>query len=114
MRHFPSYVSLLSVQWRNLYGQNSEDHGVNTYNRHIAWLKEVIPEDLLFFVDVKDGWEPLCKALGKEIPKYVPFPKINDSDAIQETSKYHILRGLLRWAGIIGALSIMASAYMYS
>ncbi|KAJ5082353.1 NAD dependent epimerase/dehydratase [Penicillium argentinense] len=33
MRHFPSYISLLSVQWRNLYGQNSEDHGVNTYKR---------------------------------------------------------------------------------
>lgn len=114
MRHFPAYADLLSVQWEKLYFTNPHEHGVDTYNRHIAWLKENVPEDRLFFVNVKDGWEPLCKALGKKVPKDIPFPKFNDSQAIEETAKYHVQRGLVRWAGIIGALSILVGAYVYN
>ncbi|OQE25116.1 hypothetical protein PENSTE_c006G01161 [Penicillium steckii] len=111
MRHFPAYVDQLSIQWKKLYNDGPQDHGVATYNRHIAWLKKNVPEDRLFFVDVKDGWGPVCKALGKEPPKDVPFPRFNDSEAIQETSKYHIQRGLIRWAAIIVTISVPGLAY---
>lgn len=32
--------------------------------------------------DVKQGWEPLCKFLGKPIPD-VPFPNLNDTAQMQ-------------------------------
>lgn len=114
MRLFPEYASHLSVQWEKLYITKAHEVGVDTYNRHIAWLKKNVPEDRLFFVDVKDGWEPLCAILGKEPPKDMPFPRFNDSAAIEETAKYHIQRGLVRWAGIIGTLSVLIGAYSYS
>lgn len=114
MRHFPEYASHLSVQWEKLYVTKAHEVGVDTYNRHIAYLKENVPSDRLFFVNVKDGWEPLCSALGKETPKDIPFPRFNDSEAIEETAKYHVQRGLVRWAGIIGAFSILVGAYVYT
>jgi hypothetical protein len=69
-------------------------------------LKEVVPEDRLVFYNVKDGWEPLCKALGKEVPKDKPFPRINDGAAIDQTARYHIWRGLTRWAAILGVVGV--------
>ncbi|KAE8366535.1 P-loop containing nucleoside triphosphate hydrolase protein [Aspergillus caelatus] len=94
MRHFVTYISLLD----NAY----------IYQRHIEWLKEVVPADRLVFFRVKDGWGPLCQALGKEVPKNIPFPRINDSKAIDRVAAYHIKRGLARWAvvfTVVGALS---------
>ena len=36
----------------------------------------MVPEDRLLEWRVGDGWEPLCKFLGKEIPDE-PFPHVN-------------------------------------
>ncbi|KAJ5786611.1 uncharacterized protein N7503_011823 [Penicillium pulvis] len=94
MRHFIDYLTLLSVQWKRLYDEDVPTR--KTYYRHIEWLKEVVPEHRLVFYDVRDGWEPLCKALGKEVPKDIPFPHINDGEAIEKIAKLHIRRGLTR------------------
>lgn len=104
MRHFVKYISLLEKQWIKLYG--TTDAARTIYYQHIAWLKEVVPEDRLVFFDVKDGWEPLCKALGKEVPKDRPFPQINDGAAIDQTARYHIQRGLTRWAAILAVIAV--------
>lgn len=66
-------------------------------------LKEVVPADRLIFLEVKDGWEPLCKALGKEIPD-VAFPRINDSEAIDKFAAKTATRGLIRWSIILAAI----------
>ncbi|OOF93550.1 hypothetical protein ASPCADRAFT_508666 [Aspergillus carbonarius ITEM 5010] len=109
MRHFVDYISQTSMQWQKAYGTHLRPGPA--YHKHIAWLKEVVPEDRLVFVDVKDGWEPLCKALGKEVPKDIPFPRINDSEAINRTARYHIRRGLMRWAAIFVAAGVASAAY---
>lgn len=111
MRHFPDYGLLLGCQWEKMYAIDAGSHGRLTYARHIEWLKETVPEDRLVFFDVKDGWEPLCKALGKQVPKDVPFPRINDSEAIQRTAEYHIRRGIRRWAAIFGALAVLGLGF---
>ncbi|KAJ5167272.1 NAD dependent epimerase/dehydratase [Penicillium canariense] len=106
LRYFIPYLHLLAAQWEKLYSEAIPTR--QSYHRHIAWLKEVVPEDRLVFFEVKDGWEPLCKALGRDIPKDQPFPHINDSDAIAAISKMHIQRGLTRWAAIlaVGAAAV--------
>ncbi|KAJ5089297.1 NAD dependent epimerase/dehydratase [Penicillium argentinense] len=111
MRHFIGYITLLRDQWVKIYGEAIPTR--QTYLRHVSWLKEVVPEDRLVFFDVRDGWEPLCKALGKEIPKDQPFPHVNDGDAIPEVANYHIRRGLARWAVIV-ALGAAIVAYVVS
>jgi hypothetical protein len=69
-----------------------------------------VPADQLVFLDVKDGWVPLCEALDLPVPKDVPFPRINDSEAIEELSKKCLCRGLVRWATILGTVGAAVAA----
>ncbi|KAJ5358463.1 uncharacterized protein N7496_010876 [Penicillium cataractarum] len=112
MRHFVGYTDLLAIQWKRLYGPDAGSHGRETYAKHIAWLKETVPEDRLVLFDVKDGWEPLCKALGKEVPKDIPFPRINDSEEINRTAQYHIQQGLKRWGVILAGVAVAVGVYV--
>lgn len=43
------------------------------YERHAEYVKRVVPEGQLHYFDVKEGWGPLCKILGVEVPD-MPFP----------------------------------------
>lgn len=45
MRHFVGYTDLFAVQWESLYGVQAAGHSRETYARHVAWLREVVPED---------------------------------------------------------------------
>ncbi|KAM3424271.1 hypothetical protein BST61_g11189 [Cercospora zeina] len=67
------------------------------WEKHIEQLQQTVPKNQLFFFDVKDGWEPLCKALDKPMPD-VPFPKLNDAKDLERVFKKLAARGLTRWA----------------
>lgn len=108
MRHFVSYINVLADMWCERYGERVPLTRLS-YERHIAWLKRIVPPDRLFFFDVKDGWEPLCRALGKDIPKDISFPRINDGKAIEAAAKKHVRDGLVRWAGILSVLAIIVA-----
>lgn len=104
MRFFVDYINGLRVQYIHLYGE-SEPLSEDVYHKHVAWLERTVPADRLVFFDVRDGWEPLCKALGKDVPD-VPFPKINDSEAIDRLAAKMVGRGLMRWAVILGTTAV--------
>ncbi|KAJ5682729.1 NAD dependent epimerase/dehydratase [Penicillium macrosclerotiorum] len=110
LTHFIPYLYLLAAQYERLYEEKIPTR--ETYHRHIAWLQKVVPEDRLLLFDVKEGWEPLCKALGKDIPEDQPFPHVNDSDAMLEISRIHVRRGLTHWAVIlaVGAAAVAWTA----
>ncbi|CAI7566441.1 unnamed protein product [Penicillium discolor] len=71
-------------------------------------MRHFIP---LVFFDVKDGWGPLCEALGVEAPVGVPFPRINDSEAIERSVNHHLRRGLTHWACIFGVIGVGVAAF---
>ena len=54
------------------------------YREHNERVKVVIPEERLLVFNVKQGWKPLCKFLGCEIPEE-DFPWLNagKSDSLQ-------------------------------
>ena len=55
--------------------------GFEAWNRFVI---ETVPEDRLLVFNVKEGWEPLCRFLGKEVPpEDHPFPHINDRFVVQ-------------------------------
>jgi hypothetical protein len=106
MRHFPDYINKLREQWMTLYGDaGHEPLTVETYERHITWLKKVVPKEKLVFFDVKEGWGPLCKTLGKPVPEGLEFPRINDGEAIERLAKTKITQGLVRWLVISATIS---------
>ncbi|CAG5079285.1 Oidioi.mRNA.OKI2018_I69.PAR.g9216.t1.cds [Oikopleura dioica] len=44
------------------------------YEAQIRRVKKVVPEDRLLVWNIKEGWEPLCKFLGKPVPDF-PIPE---------------------------------------
>ncbi|KAL3474607.1 hypothetical protein BJX99DRAFT_260204 [Aspergillus californicus] len=50
---------------------------------------------------VQQGWEPLCRFLGKDVPSGVDFPKVNEGGFI---TRYHYL---VFWARVLAVLRIV-------
>lgn len=51
------------------------------YVDHYANVRAVVPKENLLEFKSEDGWEPLCKFLGKPVPEG-PYPHINDAKAL--------------------------------
>lgn len=63
-------------------------------------MKRVVPAERLHWVDMSDGWAPLSEVLGKPAPKE-PFPRANDSQAVEKTALYVRQRTLKVWLAIV-------------
>ncbi|KAK0937714.1 hypothetical protein LTR29_010715 [Friedmanniomyces endolithicus] len=70
-------------------------NAVPTYLAHNEHVKRVTPADRLLLFDLADGWEPLCKFLGKPIPD-APFPRVNETLVVQEKIKAYIAESFAR------------------
>lgn len=108
MRLLPRYMdALMAGRWREMYHLSEEEKrapGPVVWRRHVENLRRAVPEDRLLFYDVKEGWGPLCKALGREVPKDVPFPEVNYDDGINEFAQREVMRAIGRWLAILGLL----------
>lgn len=85
-------------------GKPTKHVGTQLWDRHIEYLREVVPPEKLVFFDVRDGWEPLCKALGCEVPKGIDFPQINERAGMESFAREQVRQGLIRWIMIIGTV----------
>lgn len=56
------------------------------YVAHCNHVKKVVPAERLLEFNVKEGWEPLCQFLSKDIP-CVPFPNVNESKELKLAGK---------------------------
>jgi len=72
--------------WENMFhGKFATDPEVakKVYQEHYDQVLATIPKDRLLVWKVQDGWEPLCKFLGKDVPNE-PFPHANRREVIIE------------------------------
>jgi hypothetical protein len=70
---------------------------IGLWNRRI---KENVPKERLLVMRLGDGWEPLCKFLGKPVPDE-PFPWANDG-ATADKIAARVMAGLvMRWLVIL-------------
>lgn len=53
------------------------------FNQHIENVKAHVPADKLLIYDVRDGWGPLCKFLGKPEPTE-ELPHLNKKENFKE------------------------------
>jgi hypothetical protein len=56
--------------------------------------------DLLVF-NIKEGWAPLCKFLGVDIPSDVPFPHVNDTESTKHAVTLAKRMGWCAWAFLV-------------
>ena len=59
-------------------------HAIAVFNAYEAEVKARVPADRLLVFRATDGWEPLCRFLGKPIPA-TPYPRTNDRREFFET-----------------------------
>ena len=80
--------------WMDSHGQaEMQEKARQAYRDHYALVRHVTPKGRLLEYKLTDGWGPLCEFLGKPVPD-VPFPRVNDSEALQELLAIIIKRGL--------------------
>ena len=53
------------------------------YHEHYRRIRQAAPKEKLLEYRMGDGWEPLCKFLGKNMPEGVPFPRKNEAAALR-------------------------------
>lgn len=51
---------------------------IGAFNAHNEAVQRFVPPERLLVFRVTEGWDPLCKFLGREVPKGVPFPHLNE------------------------------------
>jgi len=56
----------------------SREKTIAAYRAHVEEVRAQVPPDRLLVYDVAEGWEPLCRFLGRPVPEGVDFPRLND------------------------------------
>jgi len=103
-----------SGYWRNqvynfvmgrFYHGDFEKHGKWVYQEHMDKVRGFVPKHNLLEWQVKDGWEPLCEFLGKEMPDE-EFPSGNPPDTfLQRIAAANVERNRRAWANLITTVS---------
>ena len=68
-----------AVGWGTDPRLRDRDWMLDRYHRHNDEVQATIPAERLLVYNVADGWEPLCRFLGRPIPD-TPFPRVNSTD----------------------------------
>lgn len=77
----PIAQMIAAVIWQGTFQGNFRDkcHAISVYERHVAEVRTRVPADRLLVFEVRQGWEPLCRFLGVEVPEDLPFPRVNST-----------------------------------
>ncbi|MFL6179710.1 MAG: sulfotransferase family protein [Actinomycetes bacterium] len=75
----------LTPNWRD------RDAAMAAYDAHNASVRAEVPSDRLIDWRPRDGWEPICSALGIPVPA-LPFPHANTSDDFQKSADERLNR----------------------
>ena len=72
--------------WEQTFGGDFEDrqHAIEVFEQHNEEVKKQVPPARLLVYEVREGWEPLCEFLGVEVPKDMPFPRLNDTESFNQ------------------------------
>lgn len=83
------------------------DHATRVFEEHNADVVKHVPAERLLVHEAKDGWEPLCRFLGKPVPE-VPYPHSNEAAVIKRVVKVmRVLRYLPHTLGAFGAAMLI-------
>jgi hypothetical protein len=69
-----------------------KEHCLHVFEQHYERVRRIVPAERLLVYRVQEGWEPLCRFLGAEVPDE-PFPWVNVGDSL-----LHNIRTAMRLA----------------
>ena len=80
------------------------------YTEWVSKIIETVPREKLLVYNVKEGWDPLCKFLGVNVPDH-PFPRKNNSQEMVATNQKMTINTAMRRIGkIIAYFLVIAGA----
>jgi hypothetical protein len=53
------------------------EHATEVYRAHLEAVVQAVPAERLLVLEAGQGWEPLCRFLGRPVPD-APYPQLND------------------------------------
>ncbi|KAJ1333239.1 Sulfotransferase domain-containing protein [Microdochium nivale] len=77
--------------------------GPHVLANYYEYVRAATPKGQLLEMELRDGWEPLCEFLGVPVPNQ-PFPRANDTAAMEKTAKSVMVRVTQVWVGIFAML----------
>jgi len=76
----PEWTAMIKEMFRRFAGDTvDEASAVAAYERHNAHVRTTAPPDRLLEWHPGDGWEPICRALGVDVPDE-SFPHVNTTE----------------------------------
>lgn len=85
------------------------------YDRHHRLVRQLVPKDRLCEYRLGDGWEPLCRFLGKDVPE-LDFPHENDRMEVEYGWYYlriWIFKAALRKVSLYALAGAATSALLF-
>ncbi|KAL8891333.1 MAG: hypothetical protein Q9215_001656, partial [Flavoplaca cf. flavocitrina] len=67
--HNASWSNMFYRMWAIFSRGDFAKHGKAAFEDHYAHVREVVPKERLLEYRVQEGWEPLCRFLGTEVPE---------------------------------------------
>ncbi|ETO10164.1 hypothetical protein RFI_27213 [Reticulomyxa filosa] len=101
-RWFPRLIntnfvdSIYAIHWNGTFEgrYKDKDFAIQKYWERIEEVKKKVPKEDLLIYNVKEGWEPLCRFLHKEIPtdpqtgSVIPFPVSNSTQEFETKIRF--------------------------
>ncbi|KAK8074219.1 hypothetical protein PG994_005118 [Apiospora phragmitis] len=109
-RWIPAMIHHFSLSTRELLGLKpgeSDPHrgGPRLIGIHNQSVRDQVPREQLLEMDLKEGWEPLAKFLGRPVPD-APFPRANDKEAVEKVAKEVLAKCMLAWLTIFSGAGV--------
>jgi hypothetical protein len=81
-----SFLPGRSIAEMSLQNPENRAEVARRFDEHTEWVKSVVPADRLIIFHPRDGWAPLCTALGVPAPAE-PFPRVNSSSDFNKVNR---------------------------
>lgn len=112
-RLVPSFGRMMRMAhrliWAGTFGGRftDEEYAKRVFLEHDREVRRTVPPERLLVYDVKEGWGPLCKFLGVEVPDE-PFPHLNDAATFRRLLWLQRAYAVLLPAGLLALLLLLA------
>lgn len=107
------YYPMLRKFFDTFFRGDFLNEGKQVYLDHLEEVRSLVPPENLLEYRVSDGWGPLCKFLGDDIPEE-PFPRVNDISNFKTRCTTRNRRQMMNAAlqtGVYGG-TVMATGYV--
>ena len=113
----PEHFYWMIEYLKEFHGQDMSQPNLESFTlRYTDWVKKImntVPPEKLLVYNVKEGWDPLCKFLGMDVPDH-PFPRKNNRLEKNEADRELFVNSTMKKVGkIIAFVLVIAVAIFF-